>query len=166
MHETTEDIAQLQRTLDASIERAGTFLREAFEMPNRSLSATQIIEYYDQPRTVALATVTVRGEPRVAPIWSIMFRGQFYIPTVATAIRTRHLAQRPGVSFTHYIGNDLAIIVHGQATLIRENDGLFTELENLLHTLSGQRVSDWGEGVYIQILAETMYTFQRNSEEG
>lgn len=166
MYETTEDITQLQHTLDASIERAGAFLREAFEMPDHSLSATQIIEYYDQPRTVALATVTARGEPRVAPIWSILFRGQFYIPTVATAVRTRHLIQRPGISFTHYIGNELAIIVHGQARLIRENDALFTELETLLHTMTGERVSNWGEGVYIQILAETIYTFQRDLEEG
>jgi hypothetical protein len=127
-----------------------------------SLSAPQLVRYFAGLQTVAFATVPARGEPRVAPIGALLFRGQFYIPTVATAVRTRHVQQRPGVSLTHFVGNDLAIIVHGQATTIAPDHPNFSALEELQRTISGQSVGDWGEGVYLQIEAAVIYTFARD----
>ena len=118
MHETPEDIERLQTLLDRSIERAGAFLRSSFEMPEHSLSAGQITRYLQGIQNVAFATTTAKGEPRVAPIGSLFYRGHFHIPTVATAARTRMVTARPAISLTHYVGDDLAIIVHGSATII------------------------------------------------
>src|SRR5690349_17465632 len=83
MKETPEDIIQLQAILDQSIEKAGSFLRSSMEMPEHSLSATQLVNYLQGNQTVAFATVTAKGEPRIAPIGSFFYRGHFYIPTVA-----------------------------------------------------------------------------------
>ncbi len=62
MYETPEDIQQLQDLLDHSIERAGTFLRQSFQMPDHSLSARQLIHLWQRMQTIAFATVTRNGE--------------------------------------------------------------------------------------------------------
>src|SRR5881227_560748 len=145
MRETQEDIERLQALLDSSIERAGAFLRRSFQMPQHSLTAQELVECWQDVQTVALATVTTRGEPRIAPIGSLLYRGDIYIPTVATAARTRHIMKRPAVSLTLFRvvcgqgatfhpaqgrvaerardafnlqKNELAIIVHGSAAIV------------------------------------------------
>src|SRR6266852_62768 len=115
MHETQEDFQRLQVLLDRSIEQAGAFLRQSFQMPTHSLTAQQVVHFWQGLQTIALATVTSKGEPRVAPIAALLFRGHFYVPTVETAIRTKHVMHHPAISFTYYQGNDVAIIIHGDA---------------------------------------------------
>ena len=120
MYETRADIAELQRLLDDSIAQAGPFLRSSFEMPEHSLTATQLAAHLTGTVTVALATVTARAEPRVAPINAVFYRGAFHVPTVAEAARARHLARRPAASLTYYEGIDLAVIAHGRVRDHRE----------------------------------------------
>jgi hypothetical protein len=104
MRETADDLERLQSVLDRSVERASPFLRRSFEMPERSLSAADLAARLDGLLVVSLATVTAKGEPRVAPIDAVFLRGHFYVPTVAQAARARHLARRPGVSVTYHEG--------------------------------------------------------------
>src|SRR5258707_12724364 len=110
MRETQEDIERLQGLLDSSIERAGAFLRRSFQMPEHSLTAQQLIDCWGDMQTVALATVTTRGEPRIAPIGSQLYRGDIYIPTVATAARTRHVMKRPARSLSPVRDTELPVI--------------------------------------------------------
>lgn len=165
MHETAEDMERLGALLNRSIERAGAFLRSSFEMPEHSLSAEQLVRYLQGIENVAFATVTAKGEPRVAPIGSLFYRGRFHIPTVATAARTRMIAARPAVSLTQYVGNDLAIIAHGTATAIPADHADFAALEAMQRASSGSSVHDWGEGVYLRVEAETLVTFARYPEQ-
>ena len=81
MRESAGQLTRLQELIDRSIAGAGPFLRNAFEMPERSLSAQQLVERLDGARTVALATTTARGEPRVAPIGALFV----HVPSVAQA---------------------------------------------------------------------------------
>jgi hypothetical protein len=112
MYETLDDIQHLQMLLDRSIEQAGVFLRESFEMPDHSLSAWQLVHLWQGLQTVAFATATKKGDPLVAPIGALLLHGRFYIPTVASALRTRHVLHRASISFTFYQDNDIAVIVH------------------------------------------------------
>ncbi|HBY98072.1 MAG: pyridoxamine 5'-phosphate oxidase family protein [Ardenticatenaceae bacterium] len=162
MRETSEGLEQLQQVLDRSIERAGDFLRNSFQMPHHSLSAAQLVRYFQGLQVIALSTVTAKGEPRVAPIGALFFRGHFYIPTLATAARTRHVLKRPAVSLTHFDGTDLAIIVHGRAAVLTPEHPKFATLEALHRERSGQSVRDWGEGVYLRVDPEVIYTFARH----
>lgn len=164
MKETAEDLEQLQRLLDQSIEQAGEFLRSSFQMPQHSLSARQLICYLQGIQTVALATVTAKGLPRVAPVGSLFFRGRFYIPTIATAARTRHVMKQPAISLTHFVGNDLAIIAHGRGSILSLEHEEFETLEALQRESSGQSVRTWGEGVYLRMEADVVYTFARYPE--
>src|SRR5262245_46347544 len=150
MLETPEDIIELQALLDRSIAEAGAFLRDSFQMPNHSLSAAQLVVYLQGIQNVALATTTARGEPRVAPIGSLFYRGRFCIPTVAAAARARHIAQRPAVSLTHFVGDDLAIILHGRATALAPDHPDFAAIEQLHRSVNGQSPRDWGAGIYLR----------------
>lgn len=167
MNETPEDLAQLQRSLDNSIERAGPFLHDSFEMPTHSLSARQISRHLQGVVTVAMATVTAKGEPRVAPIGALLHRGDFFVPTVSTAARTRHIRKRPAISVSYYEGIDLAIIVHGSATLVRQSEPQFAAVDAILQTTSEGSVLDWGggEGLYIRIDPDVIYTFARYPDQ-
>src|SRR2546421_9791597 len=100
MRETQEDIERLQTLLDNSIKRAGAFLRRSFQMPEHWLTAQQLIDCWLDVQTIALATITTRGEPRIAPIGSLLYRGAIYIPTLYTPARTRHVLKRHDVSLT------------------------------------------------------------------
>jgi N-acetylglutamate synthase-like GNAT family acetyltransferase len=162
MRETQGDIERLQALLDSSIERAGAFLRRSFQMPEHSLTAQELVDCWQDVQTVALATATKRGEPRIAPIGSLLYRGEIYLPTVATATRTRHVMKRPAVSLTLFRENELAIIVHGYATIISPDHEDFEALEDLLYASTHTKAGEWGEGVYLHIQAEAIYTYNRH----
>ena len=162
MRETQGDIERLQALLNSSIERAGAFLRRSFQMPEHSLTAQELVDCWQDVQTVALATVTMRGEPRIAPIGSLLYRGEIYLPTVATAARTRHIMKRPAVSLTLFRENELAIIVHGYTTIISPDREDFEVLESLLYAATHTKAGEWGEGVYLHLQGEAIYTYNRH----
>ncbi len=165
MRETPAELARLQALLDDSIQRASAFLRDSFQMPEHSLSATQLASHLQGSLTVALGTVTVRGEPRVAPINCFLLHGSFYVPTVAQATRARHLARRPGASLTYFEAADLAVIAHGHATIIRADHPGFAQLDATQLELGNQSVRAWsGDGVYLELQPASLYTFARHPE--
>jgi hypothetical protein len=163
MRETTADLEALQALLDRSIEGAGAFLRSSFQMPEHSLSAGQLAGHLDGSLTVALATTTARGEPRVAPISALFVRARFCVPSVAQAARSRHLAQRPAASLTYFEGNDLAVIAHGQVAIVPDGDSAFDELDALQVASGNESVRGWsGDGVYLRLEPTTLFTFARD----
>jgi len=160
MRETADDLARLQRLLDASIERASPFLRSSFQMPECSLSAQELATRLDGSLTVALATVTAGGEPRVAPINAFFLRASFYVPTVAEAARARHLARRPAASLTYFQSTDLAVIAHGHVAIIAGEDPAFAELDATQVGLGRQSPREWsGHGVYLKLDPTSLYTY-------
>ncbi len=161
MHETTDDIVELEALLQRSIEQAGPFLRSSFEMPEKSLAARQLCRALDGIQTVAIATVTAKGEPRAAPIGAFLYRGRFYIPTTMESARVRHVRRRPGISLTRFDGIDFAVIVHGDAVVLGEEDPDFEILERIQRELTGSTVLDWGTGAFIRVEATACYTFAR-----
>lgn len=164
MHETAEDLRNLQQLLDDSLERATPFLRRSFEMPDRSLSAQQLAEQLRGSMTIALATVTARGEPRVAPINALFYRGAFHVPTVAESARARHLAKRPAASVTYFEDTRLAVIVHGDAKIIGEGQPDFAPVDDLQMQFRSEGPRDWpGIAVYLRIAPRTMYTYARET---
>ncbi len=164
MYETPEDIQLFQALLDRSIAQAGAFLRQSFEMPEHSLSAEQLIHLWQGLQTVAFATTTAQGEPRVAPIGALLLRSRFVIPTLAQAIRTKHVLRHPAISFTYYQGNDVAVIAHGSAEVVRPDHADFAEFEAFQREMSGTSVLNWGEGVFLLVIPRVIYTYARAIE--
>ena len=131
-------------------------------MPERSLDAERLVERLAGRLTVSLATVTARGEPRVAPIQAIFLDGAFWIPTVAEAARARHLAARPAASVTCYEGTSMAVIAHGRAELVGEDDPRFATADAALRAAGGDSPVGWsGRPVYLRVAPERLYTYHR-----
>jgi len=165
MYETDGDFERVQQLLDRSVERASAFLRSSFEMPEHSLSACQLTEHLHGSLTVALATVTARGEPRVAPINAVFVGGRFHVPTVAEAARARHLGRRPAASLTYYEGIDVAVIAHGAVQIIGVEDPEFTAIDAAQVESGRESPRDWGgHAVYLRLEPETLYTYARHLE--
>jgi pyridoxine/pyridoxamine 5'-phosphate oxidase len=161
MRETADDLDRLQRLLDDSARRASPFLRSSFQIPERSLDARSLAARLDGALTVALATVTARGEPRVAPINAFFLSASFYVPTVAESARARHLASRPAASLTYFEGTSLAVIAYGNVEIIPVEHPAFDELDETQRALGRQSPREWqGRAVYLRLDASTLYTYR------
>lgn len=161
MHESPADLAELQHVIEESIVHAGAFLRESFQMPAHSLMAPHLVRYLAGVHTVAFATTTARGEPRVAPTSALFYRGRFAIPSVAGAARTRHVQARPACSLTLYDRNDVAIIAHGSVQVLTAEHPEFTTLEGIYQQMTGSHVRDWGDAVFLRVITHTLYSYAR-----
>jgi hypothetical protein len=162
VRETAADLERLQALLDESIAKASPFLRRSFEIPERSLSAADVAARLDGLIVVSLATVTAKGEPRVAPIDAVFLRGRFYVPTVAQAARARHLAQRPGVSVTYYEGRTMAVIAHGRAEAIAPGEEPFDEIEEIRLAEGGESILGWsGDPIFLRVEPHVLYTYAK-----
>ena len=115
MYETPEDLADLQRLLDASYERAGSHLRSIWG-PEARVGAEQLSEELAGVQVLDLATVTPRGEPRVAPVDGLFFRGRFWFGSAESSARFRNIRANPAVSGAVTRGLEtFLVIVHGRA---------------------------------------------------
>lgn len=118
MQETAADLAELQGLLDRSIGAAGTHLRSIVEPDTHTLTAEQVVEVLTGMATLALATVTAAGEPRVSGVDGHLLRGRFVFTTTESAVKTRHLRRRRAVSAAHLVGDDLGVFVHGHVEFL------------------------------------------------
>jgi uncharacterized pyridoxamine 5'-phosphate oxidase family protein len=110
-----------------------------------------------------LATVTPRGEPRVAPVDGLFFRGQFWFGSAENSARFRNIRANPAVSGVVTRGLEtFLVIVHGRAV---ETDprgpeaGGFAEYPRAVYDF------DWDamhpDSPYARIEASTMLAFKR-----
>src|SRR5438046_2119018 len=96
MYETDEDVAALQDLLDASYARANEHLRGIWG-PETRLDARELSEELAGIQVLDLATVTSRGEPRVAPVDAFFPRGKFWLASRLSGRGLRRGDQRPRV---------------------------------------------------------------------
>jgi hypothetical protein len=132
MHETKDDLAELDRVLDASHSGGGRHLRDIFH-DDRRLSAAELSGLLTGVQILSLATVTADCRPMAGAVDGLFYRAHFYFGSAEDSVRFRHLRARPHVSATHLRGEELAIVVHGTAHEIdvnaSEHDGLRAYLE-------------------------------------
>src|SRR5947209_9204602 len=100
MHETADDLDQLQALLDRSHERASPHLARIITAERR-VNAEQLAERLTGMCLLVLATVTADGRPINGPVDGVFYRGAFHFGTAPDAVRWRHIQARPQVSATH-----------------------------------------------------------------
>jgi hypothetical protein len=161
VHETPEDIAELQALLDRSYAQAGPHLLR-IHTPERRLGAEALAERLTGMTLLTLATVTADGRPITGPVDGIFFRGAFHFGSSPDSVRFRHIHARPQVSATHLPGEELGVTVHGRAVPVDVSSGPFRQ------TLLDIYVPRYGEGweqfidsgpVYARIDAERMFVY-------
>jgi uncharacterized pyridoxamine 5'-phosphate oxidase family protein len=162
MHETGDELCALQQLLDASYARAGVHLRSIWGIETR-LDAEAASAELAGVQILDLATVTPRGEPRVAPVDGLFYRGQFWFGSAENSARFRNIRTNPAVSGVVTQGLEtLLVIVHGRAVEIdpRGPDaGGFADYPRELYDF------DWDAAhptaPYARIDAHTMLAFKR-----
>jgi uncharacterized pyridoxamine 5'-phosphate oxidase family protein len=160
VHETPEDLERLQALIDRSYAAAGRHLLD-IHTPERRLTAEQVAERLTGMCLLSLATVTADGRPIVGPVDGIFFRGAFHFGSAPNSVRFRHIRRRPQVSATYLPGEELAVTVHGRATIVPV-EGDFRQ--TILDVYGPRYGAEWEQfldsgPMYARIDAERMFTF-------
>ncbi|WP_086828909.1 pyridoxamine 5'-phosphate oxidase family protein [Allokutzneria sp. NRRL B-24872] len=117
MRETPEDLTRLQDLLDASLSRSTAHLRSIIKTES-TLSAEQLTQVLTGMCTLALSTVTAKGEPRISGADGHFLWGKWYFGTAREAAKARHMSARPAVSVAHMRGEDLGVFTHGTVEIL------------------------------------------------
>ena len=141
MHETAEDLSELQRVLDESIANSGEHLRSAFGQEGPP-SAPRLAEALSGIFEMHLAVVTSSGAPLVAPIDGILYRGRVWVGIPARAVRARLIRNDPRVSASYNTAG-LAFIVHGRFKEPAADDPQRRGFEALARTLYVEQYGEW-----------------------
>lgn len=129
MRETPEELDELQALLDASLNRSTSHLRSV--VTEDALGAERLTRILDGMCTLALSTVTAKGEPRISGVDGHFLHGKWHFGTARGAAKARHLAARPVASIAHMRDQDLGVFSHGTVEILNPPDG--------------QAVADWPE---------------------
>jgi uncharacterized pyridoxamine 5'-phosphate oxidase family protein len=164
VYETEEDLLRLQELIERSHAGAGGHLRAIFD-DERRIPAAELPALLPGVQVLALATVTARGEPRVAPVDGLFFRGRWHFGSGERSARFRHIRARPAVSAAHIRGEELAVIVHGRAVEIDPRGPGEEAFRGYLNeTYPGWDDADWAAGApYARIEPSAMFTFRAQS---
>jgi general stress protein 26 len=144
MLETPDDLARLQRLLDASHGRATEHLRDIIN-DDRTLSAAQIAALLTGMKVISAATVTAHGEPRISAMDGHFLHGTWTFSTSRTSAKARHLAERPAVSVAHIDGEALAVFSHGHVVELTGDDLAAVDEHWTAHY--GSSPQTWGDVV-------------------
>ncbi|MFB7910845.1 pyridoxamine 5'-phosphate oxidase family protein [Kitasatospora sp. NPDC056076] len=169
MLETPDDLARLQALLDASLARSTAHLRSIISS-ERTLTAVQLTRVLTGMCTLALSTVTAKGEPRISGVDGHFLNGRWYFGTARTAAKARHLAARPAVSAAHLRGEDLGVFTHGTVETLNPRDGEpaadWPELLSYFQDFYGRDVFDWEHDVvYYRLRPHWMAAFASDPAE-
>ena len=121
MRETPEELHRLQTLLDASLAGSTKHLRSI--VAAHAVSAERLTGILTGMCTLALSTVTAKGEPRISGVDGHFLHGEWYFGTAPGAAKARHLAARPAASVAHMRGEDLGVFTHGTVEILNPHDG-------------------------------------------
>lgn len=158
MLETDAELTALQDLLDRSFAASGTHLK-SIVTGERRLTAVQVANYLQGVKHVSFATVSRKGEPRVAPLDGWFLHGQFIVSTAGNAMRTRYVRRNPSVSLAHVVGDDIGIWVHGTARFATRGDPLVDDYDRLATEAYGSSPVNWGDVVVMPIEARAMFAY-------
>lgn len=149
MHETPQELAELQALIDASFAGASDHLRGIME-PQRRLTAEQIVADVPSPAVLNVATVTRRGEPRISALDGHFLHGHWHFTTAGSSPKVMHLRARPAVSASYTPRDGYGIFCHGHARLLggEERQALIDHCTSVY----GRSPETFGDGIaYVRI---------------
>lgn len=154
MFETPDELEELQALLDASVAGATDHLRSI--VTARTVTAEQLTRILTGMCTLALSTVTAKGEPRISGVDGHLLHGKWHFGTARRAAKARHLATRPAASAAHLRGEDLGVFAHGTVEVLNPEDGKpaadWPDILAYFRDFYGQNAFDWdNEIVYYRL---------------
>ncbi|MEO3825014.1 pyridoxamine 5'-phosphate oxidase family protein [Actinomadura sp. B10D3] len=155
MRETREELEELQALLDTSLARSSPHLRSIIGTES-TLSAEQLTGVLTGMCTLALSTVTAKGEPRISGVDGHFLHGKWHFGTARGAVKAHHMAARPAVSAAHMRGEELGVFTHGTVEILTPQGGEpaadWPDLLSHLKDFYGDDSFDWDrEVVYYRL---------------
>lgn len=160
VYETEAELRALDALLTQSLRGSGRHLRAIVTEGERTLDAAEASQLLTGMCTLALATVTRAGEPRISGVDGHFLHGRWVFTTSGDAVKVRHLRARPAVSAAHIVGDDLGIFVHGHVEELPPGSRDFAAIEEHLVAHYGSSPSSWGDDiVYARIQPHWMVAY-------
>lgn len=164
MWETPDELAVLQNLLDLSFDRSSRHLTSIMEPPRR-LTAERLVAALPSPAVLNIATVTVRGEPRVSAVDGHFLHGHWYFTTAAESPKARQLRARPASSASYTPRDGFGVFCHGRVVELAPGPERELVIGHFVETY-GQSPQDWGtEILYARIDAVWLVAFAMTPEE-
>jgi len=162
MRETPDELAELQALLDASLAGSTAHLRSI--VVGRTATAEELTRILTGMCTLALSTVTAKGEPRISGADGHFLHGKWHFGTARTAAKAHHLAARPAASVAHMRGEDLGVFTHGTVETLNPLAGDpapdWPQLLAYFKEFYGDDIFDWDtEVVYYRLHPRWMTVF-------
>ena len=163
MYETPEELAELDRLLSGSLGGASEHLRSIMTEEERTLNAAETCRVLTGMNTLALATVTRAGEPRISGVDGHFLHARWVFTSSGTAVKVRHLRARPAASVAHIVGDDLGVYAHGRVEFLTTVHEDFAAIEAHLIKHYGSSPSSWGDDiVYLRLQPSWMVSYAFN----
>lgn len=160
MYEAAEDLRWLDDLLGRSLRGASEHLRSIVTEGSRTLDAAQTAAVLTGMRTLALSTVSASGEPRVSGVDGHFLRARWVFTTSGSAVKARHLRDRPALSVAHIVGDDLGVFCHGRAEFLGSDHPDLPAVEEHLVAHYGSSPSSWGPDiVYVRVDPHWMVSY-------
>lgn len=160
VYETDEDLAWLDGLLTRSLRGSGEHLRSIVVEGERTLDAAETTRLLTGMRTLALATTTSAGEPRISGVDGHFLRARWVFTTSGAALKTRHLRARPALSVAHIVGDDLGIFTHGRAEFLDLDNPDRGWVDEHLTGHYGSSPASWGPDiVYVRVQPHWMVSY-------
>jgi len=160
MYETESEIGELDRLLNVSLGGASEHLRSIITEEERTLDAAETCRVLTGMKTLALATVTKAGEPRISGVDGHFLHARWVFTTAGNAVKARHLRDRPSASVAHIVGDDLGVYAHGTVEFLTDADADFAAIEAHLIRHYGSSPSSWGDDiVYLRLQPRWMVVY-------
>jgi hypothetical protein len=164
MRETPEELARLQELLDASFAGASEHLLSIMTVERR-LPAERLVAELPSPAVLNLATVTVRGEPRISAVDGHFLRGHWYFTTATESPKARQLTARPAVSASYTPRDGFGVFCHGRAVLLGDGPDRAMVHDHLVTTY-GMPPEDFGTDIaYFRIDPDWLVAFAMTDQE-
>jgi len=164
MLETSGELDELDALLTASMRVATEHLRNIMDQPTRSLTGREVAKLLTGMKTLALATVSRSGEPRISGVDGHFLHGRWVFTTSGRAAKARQLRQRPAASAAHIDGDDLGVYAHGRVEFLDPANPDFAGIEEHLTAHYGSSPSSWGDDIaYLRLQPHWMvgYAFDK-----
>jgi len=169
MFETEAELADLQVLLDTSLARSTEHLRSIVTPGERTLTARQLAAVCHGMCTLAISTVTARGEPRISAVDGHLLHGRWYFSTARSAAKAMHLAARPAISLAYIRGEEIGVFTHGKAQPLNPvggpDDPDWPAVLQYMTDWYGSSPLSWGDVVYYRLLPDWMVAFASNPAE-
>lgn len=163
MFETDAELEWLQALLDESLPRSSEHLRSIVKPGERTLTAPQLAGVITGMCTLALATVTAKGEPRISAVDGHFLHGRWVFSTDGSAVKARHLRTRPAASVAHLRGDDLGVFAHGDVEFVEKDQADWTAIDDHLTKHYGSSPTTWGDDiVFLRLQPHWMVAYAFN----